>query len=577
MVRTAFPAAVIAALAWIPLPGSAAPTPAEPATNPFLAAEYNNQSHWNDAATDSTEIAVPRGHYRVTPGSYDWIPSEALGIPAYSAMVAGREVHWFFAGSSLRKFVRGGEWLQEVDRRSIRQGLREGPWPSDALRAGQLEALRERIAARDEQAVIDYLLAQPNRLVSAVEDQVAQGVLYSLLTADHGFIGANARGLLRIDQEDPADPLSRLREPLQVDLPDALFDDERVRTHTIFQSDAVFGLGMTFNGFLVINTLGGSIATLDRQSLQLIDVHRAGDLDEVFTNSFATSPETGGGAVYVASNRRLYRLVVAADGKIQADAAAGAWEAAYDRGERLPMGKIADGTGATPTLMGFGPGEDELVVLTDGSRKMKLVAFWRNQIPADAKPPEGAASYRIADQVEVDLGAEFDLVQSEQSVVTHGRHAFVLNALPVQRPSPLPVKGSYARGLLAGFTRPLPRGIAMFRWDDEAHRWQSLWQRSDVATVATVPMISGGSRMVIVNGTFGERLGELYHLGFNLDDGQLVMSIASGADPLFNGVFTGIKCDRDGSLMYTTLFGLLRMDVERMEQVPSPDPQMRKN
>ena len=184
MVRTAFPAAVIAALAWIPLPGSAAPTPAEPATNPFLAAEYNNQSHWNDAATDSTEIAVPRGHYRVTPGSYDWIPSEALGIPAYSAMMAGREVHWFFAGSSLRKFVRGGEWLQEVDRRSIRQGLREGPWPSDALRAEQLEALRERIAARDEQAVIDYLLAQPNRLVSAVEDQVAQGVLYSLLTAD---------------------------------------------------------------------------------------------------------------------------------------------------------------------------------------------------------------------------------------------------------------------------------------------------------------------------------------------------------------------------------------------------------
>ncbi|MGA0028252.1 MAG: hypothetical protein ACO3IJ_12480, partial [Steroidobacteraceae bacterium] len=219
--------------------------------------------------------------------------------------------------------VRGGEWLQEVDRRSIRQGLREGPWPSDALRAEQLEALRERIAARDEQAVIDYLLAQPNRLVSAVEDQVAQGVLYSLLTADHGFIGANARGLLRIDQEDPADPLSRLREPLQVDLPDALFDDERVRTHTIFQSDAVFGLGMTFNGFLVINTLGGSIATLDRQSLQLIDVHRAGDLDEVFTNSFATSPETGGGAVYVASNRRLYRLVVAVDGQIQADAAAG--------------------------------------------------------------------------------------------------------------------------------------------------------------------------------------------------------------------------------------------------------------
>jgi hypothetical protein len=94
--------------------------------------------------------------------------------------------------------------------------------------------------------------------------------------------------------------------------------------------------------------------------------------------------------------------------------------------------------------------------------------------------------------------------------------------------------------------------------------------------VATVPMISGGSRMVIVNGTIGDRLGDLYHLGFNLDDGELVMSVASGPDPLFNGVFTGIKCDRDGSLMYTTLFGLLRMNVEHMPTVQSPDKDIRK-
>lgn len=82
--------------------------------------------------------------------------------------------------------------------------------------------------------------------------------------------------------------------------------------------------------------------------------------------------------------------------------------------------------------------------------------------------------------------------------------------------------------------------------------------------------------MVIVNGTIGDELGELYHLGFDLDSGQIVMSIHSGADPLFNGVFTGIKCDRDGSLMYTTLFGLLRMDVSRMQEGVSPDRVIRK-
>ena len=75
------------------------PEPAWPALNPYLAREYNNQSHWNDAATDSTLLAVPRGHYRVTPGSYDWIPGETLGIPAYGARVRGREVVWFFTGT----------------------------------------------------------------------------------------------------------------------------------------------------------------------------------------------------------------------------------------------------------------------------------------------------------------------------------------------------------------------------------------------------------------------------------------------------------------------------------------------
>jgi len=548
--------------------------PIEPPSNPFLAREFNNQSHWNDAATDSTAIAVPRGHYRVTPDSYEWVPGEALGIPHYSALVAGREVHWFFAGTTLRKFVREQGMLREVDRRSVAHRLPDYVMPTDDLRRQQAEDLRALIAARDEQAVVDYLDRQPNRLSSAVEDQVAHGVLYSLITADHAFIGANARGLLRIDQGDPTDPVSPLREPLQVTLPDSLFDDAKVRERTIFQTDSVFGLGMTFNGFLVINTVGGKIATLDRRSLRLIDVYRTPETEEVFSNSFATSREAKGGAVYVASNRKMYRLVVDARGRIHSDAGAGAWSARYDAGERLPVGKIADGTGATPTLMGFGRGEDELVVLTDGRRKMRLVAFWRNAIPKQRRSQPGVDP-RIADQLEVDMGPELATVQSEQSVVTYGSYAFVLNAVPDKSAPPIKARGSYARGLLTGLTRPLPRGVAMLRWNADQDRWQALWQRSDVGTVATVPMISGGSRMVIVNGGFVARPGELYHLGFDLDRGELVMSIASGADPLFNGAFTGIKCDRGGALMYTTVLGLLRFDVGRMQTVDSPDPLLR--
>lgn len=538
----------------------------EPARNPFLADSPNNQSHWNDAATDSTPARVPRGHYCMTAAGAAIVPSDGLGIPAYGAKLGGKQVYWFFSGTALRKlhFVDGR--FVEIDRRPIRQDLPGLVLLDDAARHRQFEAIRAFLSAGDEAGLAAYVAAQPNRLASAVEDQVDQGVLYSLFTRDHGFIGGNARGLVQIDNLDPADPSSRLGAPRYASLPPELFDDDRVRQGTFFARDAAFGMGMTFNGYLLVSTLGGRIATFDRTSLKQVATWTVPDPDELFTNGFATSEEAGGGAVYVASNRRMYRLVVLADGTISADPGRGAWSAEYDRGERLPVGKIADGTGSTPTLMGFGPGEDKLVVLTDGARKMRLVAFWRDGLPRDWRGRPGLRSPRIADQIEVDLGPEFPIVQSEQSVVVGGRTAFVMNSmLPPAEVKPYPGKGSFLRGLLLGATRPLPRGVAMFRWDPARDRWQSAWRRTDIGTVATVPFYSGGSRMVVLNGTIGSKPGGLYQLGLDARTGRLVMSIASGNDPRFNGAFTGVKADDDGSLLYTTMFGLIRFDVSHMK------------
>lgn len=77
----------------------------------------------------------------------------------------------------------------------------------------------------------------------------------------------------------------------------------------------------------------------------------------------------------------------------------------------------------------------------------------------------------------------------------------------------------------------------------------------------------------MLNGTLGALSGGLYQLGLDQDTGKLVMSIGSGNDPRFNGAFTGIKADDDGSLMYPTIFGLVRFDVTRMKQArQAPDP-----
>jgi hypothetical protein len=545
----------------------------QPATNPYLAQTYNNQGHWNDACTDSTEIAVPRGFYEVTPGSWELVPNETMGIPFYNDLVQGKEVYWFWAGLTMRKLHRVEGHFVEIDRVAVPMDLPGYRGVSPHERVQQAGAVRRFLDAGDEAGLLAYLRAQPNRLMQAVEDQVRHGLLYALLTREHGFIGATARGLIRIDQADPSDPYSRMLAPKQVALPDALFEDERAKRNTIFPTDTVFGLGMSFNGYLVANTIGGRIITLDRNTLQVIDVYTAQDADEVFTNSFATSAEVDGGAVYVASNRRMYRLVVTRDGRIRSDAASGGWQATYDRGIRMPVAKIADGTGSTPTLMGFGPDEDKLVVITDGAKNMRLVAFWRDGIPRGWTPRQPGLDARIADQIEVDMGGGVEFVQSEQSVVAYGPYAFVINNIPVA-PRPYLGPGAYYRGLLTGATRPPSAGAAMYRWDATRHAWALRWVRRDVGVLGTVPMISGGSRMVIVDGYLEGRLNEAFHLGMDLDSGQTVMAIASGSDPIFNGSYTGLKVDRDGSLMYTMMFGLVRFDVSRMRRLPGP-PQPR--
>lgn len=73
--------------------------------------------------------------------------------------------------------------------------------------------------------------------------------------------------------------------------------------------------------------------------------------------------------------------------------------------------------------MGFGPGGDRLVLITDGVNRMKLVAFWRDAIPTDFKATPNNVSRRIAAVLPItaELPPETAWVQSEQPVVVSGQ------------------------------------------------------------------------------------------------------------------------------------------------------------
>ncbi|MGA1694139.1 MAG: hypothetical protein ACO38B_04455 [Burkholderiaceae bacterium] len=540
-----------------------------PKRNPYLLDSENNQGHWNDAATDSTRWPITLGHYRVQDlSALEIKPNEGLGIPFYSRRYdGGEDVSWFFTGYRLQRTLSLGGRSVLVDDVALIKPPQDYKPVSPAERLAQGQAIQDYLHKGDEQGLSAFLRATPNRLASAVEDQVRGGILYSMVDAGGAFIGTSARGILRVPLQRPDDPRSPFSAPIRMQFPAEVFDDQRVARGTIFPRDVVFGLGMTFNGYIVVSTLGGRVITLDRETLEIRSQMQLSAEDEVITNSFATSEEANGGAIYVASNLAMYRMVVLADGQISLRTGDGAWRASYDRGVRLKRGKIADGTGATPTLMGFGPGEDQLVVITDGAAQMRLLAFWRNQPP---EGPDGKSRDRLAHAIPVDFGYASEVIQSEQSVAVFGPYAFVINNIMPDDARPLPAGGSYLRGLLVGATRKPPRGGAMYRWNSTEKGWTLLWTKPEIGPVATVPMISGTTRVVVVNAFLAHRPKEIFHLGFDLDSGRTLLSIAAPLHPAFNGAFSGIKSDDSGSIWYSTMLGLIRLDPSRMHEASSP-------
>ena len=121
--------------------------------------------------------------------------------------------------------------------------------------------------------------------------------------------------------------------------------------------------------------------------------------------------------------------------------------------------------------------------------------------------------------------------------------------------------------MINGATRPGPVGAAAFKWDRTKHAWTQRWARTDVSSISIVPMISGGSHMAIIDGYFAGRWNDRHHIGMDLDTGETVMSIRTGSDPIFNGMYAPIKVDPQGNLFYGMAFGMVRMDTAKMKRV----------
>ena len=258
------------------------------------------------------------------------------------------------------------------------------------------------------------------------------------------------------------------------------------------------GMNVTYDGWIVFPTEQGYLIAVSQDLTDYRSVRlKHADQEDTSTrgtgygwvrNSLAVDED---GGIYVASRNHMHKVVWTGN-QLSTDEKDGAWTAQYRNG-------TGEGTGATPSLMGFGD-EDKFVVITDGDIRMNVTLFWRDDIPEDWEQLEGAPSRRIAGLAPANMGTlDLQKIQTEQTVIVAGYGALVVNNTPRNTPFFLPKEG-VGRGATIG---PLgnnpdfqPYGVQKFEWNPVLKRLEMAWVNETISSPNGVPWVSTGSGQV---------------------------------------------------------------------------------
>jgi hypothetical protein len=238
--------------------------------------------------------------------------------------------------------------------------------------------------------------------------------------------------------------------------------------------------------------------------------------------------------------------------KLSTDEADGAWSVEY-------LNDWGHGTGATPSLMGFGD-EDQFVVITDGQPQMNVVLFWRNEIPEDWQQLDGAPSRRIAGQAPVTMGdPDLTQIQSEQSVVVAGYGAMVVNNHPRNVPWYFPKQAaSLLISYLGSNPNHQPYGVQKFAWDPLTRTLNDDWVNKEISSPSTVPIVGVGSNTAYL---IGARNNRWTLEAMDWDTGKSKFHYVIGGQR-FNVMFAGTLIDMDGRIHYGTPWGRVRLNPQ---------------
>jgi hypothetical protein len=504
-----------------------------PSTNPYLADSSYSMAHGNPSQQDAVAQpgpSGPSGILRPEQIQYAHTGPAHFGAATSGVYPDGKRVFW---SNGIERIVKIDYDTWEV----VAEYFFPGAEVYEEQRADAS------IAAFDDSNDGFFALLRTFREMGKLRDLAN---LYTVLDKDHNYYVGSKTGTITVyGDADPRDSRSAIIKKAEFQLPAEM-------------TGPVMGLNMTYDGLLVVATEHGYIAAVKRDFSEVHTVrmlHSEGAADKAtgaagkgwIRNAFAIDDK---GGIYIASQEHMHKVVWTGH-RLSVDEADGAWTAAYLNG-------WGQGTGATPSLMGFDE-EDQFVVITDGEDLMNVVLFWRNDIPQDWQPPADAPDRRIAGMLPANMGGPtLPALQSEQSVIVAGYGALVVNNTPRDIPWYLPKRASTLMvSMLGSNPEYQPYGVQKFAWNPQQRRLENSWVNNEVSSPSTVPMVSIGSNRVYL---IGARDNQWTLEALDWSTGKSEFHYTIGGQR-YNVLFSGTLIDEDGRVHYGTPWGRVRLNV----------------
>ena len=496
----------------------------EPPRNPYLSPSSPAAPHDNASAQQSTPNPGPTSNEGL---SAQFLPTDSIGGMMLSPPYAdGQRVGWLSTQAYVYKFAFGPDGLSIID-----AARKPG---SFGLPRGVSALIADRLDGMDRDAQIRFLHDELE-----LQTRIGGDGIYAFVSSENRFYFVeDASQVVAFGDAEPGNRLSRATRLASFRIPADQLASPR---------DRILGMLMTHDGKVVFVTRGGVVGIVDR-SLDPATARFVRLAGGPVTNSLCID-ERGG--IYVVSEQLMHRVQWTGT-ELSTDPATGAWSAPYDTDAAQGGLRVGAGSGSTPTLMG-GPDEpDQLVVITDGSTRMNLVAFWRDAIPANWRGIAGQ-DRRIAGIFPVTYGnPELAETQSEQSVAVTGYGAFVVNNT-LQRDLGL---DHMLDAFFSGDEDIQPMGVERIDWDPRADRFRSRWSRADVSMPNTVPVISSASKIVY---GIGARGGQWLLWGLDWETGRTRVDFNLGRSSRWNSSYMITMPFPDGSIISGNFWGIIRI------------------